>query len=291
VVLVKVPEVPVMVTVEVPTLAAVLAVSVSVLVLAVLAGLKEAVTPAGKPEADKLTLPVKPFCGATVTVLVPLAPCMMLRLLGVAESEKLGGNTGAVTVRETVVVFVKVPEFPVMVTLIVPVMAVLLAASVNVLELVVPAGLKVAVTPLGNPEADKLTLPVKPFCGVTEMVLAPLVPCTIDKALGDAEREKFGGTTAAVTVRLIVAVFVKFPEFPVMVTVAVPVVAVLLAVSDNVLVFVVLAGLKDAVTPLGRPEADRLTLPLKPFRGVTVIVLVALAPCAKLKVAGEAESA
>ena len=55
------------------------------------------------------------------------------------------------------------------------------------------------------------------------------------------------------------------PTLPVMVTVAVPVAAVLLAVSVNVLVPVVLAGLNDAVTPLGRPDADKLTLPLKPL--------------------------
>jgi len=29
-------------------------------------------------------------------------------------------------------------------------------------------------------------------------------------------------------------------------------------------------GLNDALTPLGRPETDKLTLPLKPFSGVTV---------------------
>ncbi len=52
---------------------------------------------------------------------------------------------------------------------------------------------------------------------------------------------------------------------PVMVTVTVPVVAVPLAVSVNVLVLAVLLGLKDAVTPLGRPDADKLTLLLKPF--------------------------
>jgi hypothetical protein len=60
-------------------------------------------------------------------------------------------------------------------------------------------------------------------------------------------------------------VFVKFPEVPVTVIVAVPVVAVLLAVSVNTLVLAVLAGLKDAVTPFGNPLADRLTLPLKPL--------------------------
>ncbi len=65
---------------------------------------------------------------------------------------------------------------------------------------------------------------------------------------------------------------------PVIVTVDVPVAAPLLAVSVNVLVVVVLLGLNDAVTPLGRPEVDRATLPLKPFCGVTVIVLVPLVP-------------
>ena len=83
---------------------------------------------------------------------------------------------------------------------------------------------------------------------------------------------------AALTVREMAAVWVKLPEVPVMVTLTVPVVAVPLAVSVNVLVLVVLVGLNKAVTPLGRPEADKPTLPLKPFCGVTVIVLVPLAP-------------
>src|SRR5207245_4531026 len=65
------------------------------------------------------------------------------------------------------------------------------------------------------------------------------------------------------TVRLIEVALVKLPEVPVMVTVTVPVVAVLLAVSVNVLVLVVLLGLNDAVTPLGSPDADKLTVPLK----------------------------
>ncbi len=90
-------------------------------------------------------------------------------------------------------------------------------------------------------------------------------------------------------VREIVAEFVKLPEVPVMVTVTVPVVAVLLAVSVKVLVLAVLLGLKDAVTPLGRPDAEKLTLPLKPFCGVTVIVLVPAVPCVIVKLPGDAE--
>ena len=33
-------------------------------------------------------------------------------------------------------------------------------------------------------------------------------------------------------------------------------------------------GLKAAFTPLGKPDAERVTLPLKPFDGVMVMVLV-----------------
>ena len=56
---------------------------------------------------------------------------------------------------------------------------------------------------------------------------------------------------------------------PVIVTVAGPVVAALLAVSVIKLEPVVGFGAKDAVTPLGRPEAARLTLPVNPYCGTT----------------------
>jgi len=75
----------------------------------------------------------------------------------------------------------------------------------------------------------------------------------------------------------------------VMVTVVVPVVAVPVAVSVNVFVAVAAFGLNDALTPLGRPDADKLTPPLKPFCGVTVIVLVPLVPCVMLRLLGAAE--
>ena len=67
-------------------------------------------------------------------------------------------------------------------------------------------------------------------------------------------------------------------------------VAVPLDVSVNVLVIVAGFGLNDAITPLGRPDADKLTLPLNPFCEVTVIALVPLAPCTMLKLLGDAES-
>src|SRR5229473_1217861 len=192
------------------------------------------------------------------------------------------------TVREIVVVYDRLPEVPVMVTVTVPVVAVLLAASVKVLVAVAGFGLKDAVTPLGKPEADRLTLPLKPFCGVTAIVVAPLAPCVIVTLLGAAEIVKFAAGTVF-TVSETVVVFVKLPEVPVMVTVTVPVAAVLLEVRVKVLVLAVLVGLKDAVTPLGSPDAEKLTLPLKPFCGMTAIVLVPLAPCAIITLLGDVE--
>ena len=93
--------------------------------------------------------------------------------------------------RETVVALVSVPDVPVTVTVTVPVVAVLVAVSVRVLVFVVLAGLNEGVTPLGRPEADKLTLPLKPLCGLMEMVVVPLAPWTMLKVPGDVESAKF----------------------------------------------------------------------------------------------------
>lgn len=63
-----------------------------------------------------------------------------------------------------------------------------------------------------------------------------------------------------------------------MVMVLVPAAAVLLAVKVRTLVEVVGFVPNDAVTPLGRVEVDRVTAPVKPPEGVTVIVLPPLLP-------------
>ena len=81
-------------------------------------------------------------------------------------------------------------------------------------------------------------------------------------------------------------VAVSVPEVPVMVTVSgPPVVAVLLAASVSTLEFVVVGlGLNEAVTPLGKPLALRVTPPVNPLEGVTVMVSVALLPCTTVNV-------
>src|SRR5260370_10725551 len=128
-----------------------------------------------------------------------------------------------VTVRAMVVVAVRLPEVPVMVTVAVPAVAELLAVSDRTLDVVVLVGLNDAVTPLGKPDAARLTLPVNPFWPVTAMVLVPPEPPgLIVKLLGAADRGKSGGP---VTVRAMVAVAVMLPEGPVTGTVAVPAVA------------------------------------------------------------------
>jgi len=192
-------------------------------------------------------------------------------------------------VREMVVVWVSEPDVPVMVIVLVPVVAVLLAVNVNTLVDVVGFVPKEAVTPLGRAEFESVTDPVKPFEGVTVIVLLPLVPCLTVRLLGEADNEKFG-VAVAFTVNEIVVVCVSEPEVPVMVTVEVPVVAVELAVNVTELLEVVGLVPKLAVTPEGRPDAESVTLPVKPPEAVTVIVLLALLPWVTERLLGEAES-
>lgn len=192
-------------------------------------------------------------------------------------------------VRLMVVVCVRLPETPVTVILLVPVVAVLLAVNVRTLVEVVGLVPKLAVTPLGRAEFDRVTDPVNPLLGVTVMVLLPLVPCFTVRLVGEADSEKFGAA-GALTVKLIDVVWLRVPEVPVIVTVEVPVVAVLLALNVTTLVDVVGFVPKVAVTPAGSPDADKLTLPVNPPLGVTVMVELPLLPWVTLRLEGEADS-
>src|SRR5262249_26222553 len=94
VVCVKLPEVPLMVSVTVPVVADPLAESESVLLPVAGFGVNIGVTPAGKPAVtEKVTLPPNPFAGLTVMVLLPAdPPCVMVMLEGEEEREKSGGG-------------------------------------------------------------------------------------------------------------------------------------------------------------------------------------------------------
>src|SRR5262245_55877900 len=190
---VRPPPVPLMVMVVEPKTAVPDAVKVTVLLVPVVEdGLKLAITPVGNPVALIATLLAKPPVRVIVIALVPLAPWLIVRLVGLVESEK-SGVAGAFTVRLIDVVRVKPPPVPVTITVAGPVAAVVEAARVRVVLVpVVEVGLKLAVTPLGRPLALKATLPVNPFKRVTVMVLVPLAPRLTVKLEGLDESEKSG---------------------------------------------------------------------------------------------------
>jgi hypothetical protein len=80
------------------------------------------------------------------------------------------------------------------------------------------------------------------------------------------------GTGAAFTTSVTLAVCVRFPLVPVMVSVKLPVCAVAVVVTVRVDVPVVEVGLKLPLAPVPKPVALRSTVPVKPFCGVTVTV-------------------
>jgi hypothetical protein len=117
-----------------------------------------------------------------------------------------------------VVVWLREPETPVIVTVLVPVVAELLAVRVRVLAPVAGFGLNAAVTPVPGPLADRVTLPAKPLDGVMVIVVVPCDDRVMVKLAGDAESVKLPAATA-VTVRVTVAFCVMPPPAPVTVIV------------------------------------------------------------------------
>jgi hypothetical protein len=162
--------------------------------LVVLVGLKDAETPFGRVATEKATLPVNPFRAVTVMVLVPLAPCITVTVLGEAESEKVG--TGAI-VSATLAVLVNAPDVPVTVTVKLPSAAVALALKVRVLVVDVLAGLKEAMTPAGRVDVvDSNTVPLNPFWEFTVTVVDPVTPCIIVTAGIESEKLGAGATVS-----------------------------------------------------------------------------------------------
>jgi hypothetical protein len=164
-----------------------LAVSVSTLLLVAGFVPKVAVTPAGNPDAARVTLPLKGLTSVIVIVSVPLAPCATDRVPGDDASVKL---PGPVIVSAIVVDAVNVPDVPVMVTVDVAAAAVPLAVSVSTLLLVAGFVPKLAVTPAGNPDAARVTLPLNGAPSVIVIVSVPLAPCAMDRALAEGESVK-----------------------------------------------------------------------------------------------------
>jgi hypothetical protein len=146
---------------------------------------KVPVTPAGSPERERFTLPVKPN-EFTPTAVAAEPPSPRLTLVGLTMTK------GASTVRLKVAEAVTDPEAPLRVAVTVPEGALAAAVRVSVLEPFVGLGEKEAVTPLGSPETDRLTLPVNPYCGVTRTVVVAGLLRLTETALGVAVRRKVG---------------------------------------------------------------------------------------------------
>src|SRR5207237_2608392 len=121
-----VPEVPVTVNVAVVGVAVEAAVSVNVELppAVTVAGLKEPVTPAGRPDTESEMLCVLPFSADVDTVYVAVPPAATVLLAGEIEMPKSGGGGGPWTVSVTVVECEMLGEVPVTVSVYVPAAAV-----------------------------------------------------------------------------------------------------------------------------------------------------------------------
>jgi hypothetical protein len=279
---------PVMLMLEEDTPAEADAVSVSVEVApgATVAGEKAAVTPAGRPETASVTLPAKPLVAATLTEAIADAPLTSPSDVGVALTVKPGAE---VTFRLRGAVAVRLPLAPETVRPAEDTAAEADAVSFNV-ELTPAAtavGVNAAVTPLGRPETDNVTLPAKPLIAATLTGVEADVPA--GSATGDGEALKLKAGTA-LTVRLNGKVAVKLPLVPVRVTVAEDDAAAAAAVSFSVAVppAAIAVGEKAAVTPAGNPENASVTLPWNPPVAVTPMPTVTDDPAARAREDGAA---
>ena len=161
------------------------ALSVRVLLAVVVAGLYEADTPLGRPDADSVTFPLKPVLGSTVTIAEPLAPWSRLIAGTLVLRENLDAEA---TVRVIATVAFRFPDCPATVTVVVPVVAPVLAVKLNTLVVDVLAGPNDAVTPAGRPVTVRFTELLNPFVAATVMVAEPVPPWLTLTAAADVCR-------------------------------------------------------------------------------------------------------
>jgi hypothetical protein len=127
-----------------------------------------------------------------VTLAVPEVPLTTVIDVGATLMVKLGFVP--VTVRDTVVVSVVLPEVPFTVMTYVPVAVeeATLSVMFEVPAPVIEVGLKPTVTPAGWPLADKAMAELNPPVTVLVMVEFPAPPCATVTDAGEADRLKPG---------------------------------------------------------------------------------------------------
>ena len=121
--------------------------------------------------------------------------------------------------RVTVVVWVTPPPFPVIVTVLFPVLAPALTITV-IVDFPDPGaamdeGLKLTVTPDGRPDADNAIAALKPPETVAVILEVPEPPQASKRDVGEALMVKLPPAPADVTVSVTVAVWVALPLVPV----------------------------------------------------------------------------
>jgi hypothetical protein len=162
-------------------------------------GLRAAIRPGGAVAASE-TVSADPLVTAVLMALVAPAPWTTVRLPGLADIEKSFGGTGA-TVTVTRALCVAEPSLPVTVNVYVPGAVVRPEETVRV-ELppaLTAAGLRVAVSPLGDEVTLRLITPAVPVTSAVLTVLVPELPCTTVRLLGLAAIEKSDGAALTLT--------------------------------------------------------------------------------------------
>src|ERR1035437_3576172 len=158
-------------------------------------GLKLVVTREGTPVADRVTAALNPPEPVVVTTAWPLWPRRREPEVGETETES-EPEPGAVTVSETVVVWVIPPPMAVTVMAYAPV-ATEEPTAMDIVEVPEPGaamddGLKATVTPLGWPLAERAMAELKPPPTIEVMVELPLLPWRTETEPGEAETENDG---------------------------------------------------------------------------------------------------
>lgn len=123
-------------------------------------------------------------------VIVDVPELPLTTLIDVGDALTVKPGVVPVTVSETVVVSTMLPEVPVTLMLYVPATAVEATVMVMVEDPapVIEVGLKVMLTPVGWPLADKEMAESKPPVTVLVMVEVPDLPCATESEAGEAER-------------------------------------------------------------------------------------------------------
>ena len=151
---------------------------------------------------------------------------------------------------------------------------------------VVLDGLNAPLIPIGKPVTVKTTAEARSTGFTIVSVVMLLLPPTSRVILLFVDvRVKLGAGRVNCTVTL----EDRLPEVPLIVRGYIPDAEPAPTASDREPVVEIVLGVKDAVTPAGRPLMDRATLPLKPFMRDTAIKSLLLDPAETVRLLACAE--